>query len=244
MATDQTPISRRCFLEPELVTIPGAWFLMGSESGQDNERPVHTVWVDTFLLAKRQVTNAEYALFLNDTGSAQPACWTDPDFNHPQQPVVAVSWFDAAYYCEWLSDACGNLYRLPSEAEWEYAARGGLQGKLFPWGDDPPQARPGYAERWQQGPERVGLSSPNAFGLYEMCENVHEWCSDWFDPGYYRQSPDHNPPGPAAGTRKSSRGGSWRHHVKISRCAARSSIPPEFQYADYGFRVACHSSRG
>jgi formylglycine-generating enzyme required for sulfatase activity len=74
-----------------------------------------------------------------------------------------------------------------------------------------------------------------------MCENVHEWCSDWFDARYYAQSPDRNPRGPESGTRRASRGGSWRHHIKISRCAARSSIPPEFQYADYGFRVACET---
>ncbi len=87
------------------------------------------------------------------------------------------------------------------------------------------------------GPERVKQSEPNAYGLFEMCENVHEWCSDWFQADYYRISPEKNPQGPAEGNRKASRGGSWRHQIKISRCSARSSIPPEFQYADYGFRV-------
>jgi formylglycine-generating enzyme required for sulfatase activity len=153
--------------------------------------------------------------------------------------VVAVSWFEAVSYCEWLASVSGHPYRLPSEAEWEYAARGGLENRLFPWGDEAPQSRPRYAELWHKGPESVGRSLPNSFGLYEMCENVHEWCSDWFDPGYYAQSPDRDPRGPGTGTRKASRGGSWRHHIKISRCAARSSIPPEFQYADYGFRLAC-----
>jgi len=74
-----------------------------------------------------------------------------------------------------------------------------------------------------------------------MCENVHEWCSDWYDPRYYDYSPVDNPPGPESGTRRASRGGAWRHHIKIARCAARSSIPPEFRYADYGFRVAVGS---
>jgi formylglycine-generating enzyme required for sulfatase activity len=227
------------FREPDLIALPAGEFLMGCETGQENERPVHRVRVDAFALAKCQVSNAEYALFLSDTDSAAPPFWTDADFDNPEQPVVGVSWFEAARYCEWLSSASGNSYRLPTEAEWEYAARGGLEGKLFPWGDEAPQSRPGYAELWQKGPEPVGRSLPNEFGLCEMCEDVHEWCSDWFDPAYYAHSPDSNPRGPQTGTRKVSRGGSWRHHIKISRCAARSSIPPEFQYADYGFRVAC-----
>jgi formylglycine-generating enzyme required for sulfatase activity len=233
----------REFVEPDLIALSGGEFLMGCESGQDNERPVHRVLVDAFALAKFQTTNAEYGLFLKDTGWGRPPAWADPDFNHPQQPVVAVSWFDAMRYCEWLSDISARRYRLPSEAEWEFAARGGLEGKLFPWGDEPPQSRAGYATAWKRGPEPVGRSLPNGLGLFEMCENVHEWCSDWFDAGYYAESPARNPRGPQSGTRKASRGGSWRHHIKISRCAARSSIPPELQYADYGFRIASDSSR-
>ena len=90
--------------------------------------------------------------------------------------------------------------------------------------------------RWRDGPEPVGQGEPNGYGLFDMCENVHEWCSDWYDPAYYAVSPAENPQGPAHGTRRASRGGAWRHHIKFSRCAARSSIPPEFRYADYGFR--------
>jgi len=84
----------------------------------------------------------------------------------------------------------------------------------------------------------VMLGEPNPYGLYDICQNVHEWCSDWYDPGYYAVSPVDNPRGPAHGKRRASRGGAWRHHIKVARCAARSSIPPEFRYADYGFRVA------
>jgi sulfatase modifying factor 1 len=212
---------------------------MGSDTGQDVERPIHRVHVDAFSLAATQVTNAEYSLFLEETNHPAPPLFTDPNFNDPEQPVVGVSWFDAVAYCEWLTQTTGKSFRLPTEAEWEYAARGGLESALFPWGDDLPQSRPRYAERWQNGPERVRQSPPNAFGLFEMCENVHEWCSDWFQPDYYSISPDDNPRGPESGERRSSRGGSWRHHIKISRCSARSSIPPEFKYADYGFRLAC-----
>ncbi|HXY10648.1 MAG TPA: SUMF1/EgtB/PvdO family nonheme iron enzyme [Terriglobales bacterium] len=223
---------------PGWALIPSGWFAMGSDTGQDNERPRHQVWVNAFYLAARQVTNGEYAIFLDASGATPPPMWHDPSFLGPSQPVVAVSWFDAVLYCEWLSRSTGRRCRLPTEAEWERAARGGMEDKLFPWGDDPPQSRPGYGSRWQSGPEPVGQSPPNAFGLYDICENVHEWCSDWYQADYYRISPERNPPGPESGSRRSSRGGSWRHHIKIARCAARSSIPPDFRYADYGFRVA------
>jgi formylglycine-generating enzyme required for sulfatase activity len=98
---------------------------------------------------------------------------------------------------------------------------------------------PDYEKRWKKGPEPVAQYAANAFGLYDICENVHEWCSDWYKAGYYAESPERNPTGPDRGDRRASRGGSWRHHIKAARCASRSSIPPEFHYADYGFRVAC-----
>lgn len=229
-------------LHAPLVLIKGAWFLMGSEDGADNERPVHRVWVDSFELGAWQVTNGEYAAFLQSTGHARPPCWEDPQFNDPDQPVVAVSWFEAVNYCQWLSSATGRHFRLPTEAEWECAARGEADRKLYPWGDDPPQSCPDYDTRWQSGPEPVACGAPNGFGLYDICENVHEWCSDWYRADYYSVSPDRNPRGPEAGSRRVSRGGSWRHQIKISRCAARSSIPPDFRYTDYGFRIACRQS--
>jgi sulfatase modifying factor 1 len=226
-------------IEPHLVAIPEGWFLMGSESGQDCERPIHRVWIDTFLFAATQVTNAEYDRFLRETGSQPPPFWLDQNFSLPQQPVTGVSWFDADRYCKWLASQTGRTYRLPSEAEWERAARGELEQNNFPWGNEPPLSLPDYASRWLTGPEPVARYSPNAFGLFNVCDNVHEWCGDWYDADYYAVSPERNPQGPDHGKRRASRGGSWRHHLKVSRCSARSSIPPEFQYADYGFRVAC-----
>lgn len=225
---------------PKLALIPAGWFLMGSDAGQENERPLHRVWIDAFYFAQCQVTNAEYAVFRAATGNPAPPLWNDGRFNRPEQPVVAVSWFEAIQYCEWLSTYTGRSYRLPTEAEWERAARGGVDGKLFPWGDEPPQSLPNYQQRWQTSPEPVACFDPNPFGLYDICANVHEWCADWFQSDYYAVSPERNPCGPEAGERRVSRGGSWRHHVKVARCAARSSIPPGFHYADYGFRVACN----
>jgi formylglycine-generating enzyme required for sulfatase activity len=218
------------------VSIAGGWFLMGSEDGAENERPIHRVWVDPFALGRFQVTNAEYATFLKASGHPEPPCWTDPALSDPNQPVVAVTWNDAASYCGWLGRVTDRRYRLPTEAEWEFAARGGAEGRRYPWGDAEldRHRRGGPAA----GPDPVGRSTPNAYGLYDMCENVHEWCSDWFAADYYARSPARNPGGPQSGSRRVSRGGSWRHQIRFSRCAARSSIPPGLQYADYGFRIA------
>ena len=226
------------FTEPAMVRIPAQWFWMGCETGRDDEKPVHRVWVDSLELAAHQVTNAEYRCFLAATKVTPPPCWNDPNFNDPKMPVAAVSWHEATAYCDWLSKAANKFYRLPTEAEWECAARAGAEKSLYPWGDALPDSLPDYANRWKSGPEPVGLYAPNAYGLFNMGDNVHEWCVDWYDPAYYKESPERNPRGPANGVRKASRGGSWRHHIKVSRNAARSSIPPEFQYADYGFRIA------
>ncbi|HEX4544947.1 MAG TPA: SUMF1/EgtB/PvdO family nonheme iron enzyme [Candidatus Acidoferrum sp.] len=238
MASSSFGEAQAGIIEPEMVGIPEGWFWMGSESGRDDEKPAHRVWVDAFELAAYQVTNAEYGCFLAAANAAAPRCWADANFNHPKMPVVAVSWFEAVAYCDWLSKAAGRTYRLPTEAEWERAARGGADGLAYPWGDAPPEMIPDYAKRWKTGPEPVGLYAANAYGLYNLGDNVHEWCADWYDDGYYRGSPERNPRGPDGGSRRASRGGSWRHHIKVTRAAARSSIPPEFKYADYGFRMA------
>jgi len=227
--------------EPPWIAIPAGEFLMGSDAGQDEERPVHRVFVDGFEMGVYQVRNRDFAPFLKAAGRPAPPLWSDPNFSDPDQPVVAVSWFEATQYCEWLSANRARAYRLPTEAEWERAARGGREGCAYPWGDAVPQQWPEYIERWGgkvNGPFVAGKGSPNGYGLYDICENVHEWCADWFGSAYYSRSPERNPLGPDSGDRRASRGGSWRHQIKASRCAARSSIPPNFRYADYGFRVA------
>lgn len=228
---------------PGRVRIAAATFIMGSGTGPENERPAHRVDIDSFEIGLAPVTNAEYAAFVEASGHPAPPHWNEPGFDDPAHPVVAVSWLDAVAYCNWQSQVRGEPIRLPSEAEWEYAARGGIEQALYPWGDEPPQTRPGYATRWLHGPERVAQQAPNAFGVFDLCENVHEWCSDWYAADFYSRSPERNPRGPETGTRRASRGGSWRHQIKISRCAARSSLPPEMRYADYGFRIACDSRK-
>lgn len=224
---------------PEMLHIPQGEFLMGRENGPDNEKPVHRVWVDKFMIGKFPVTNREYLTYVEQNGATEPPFWREEMFSDLDKPVVGISWFDAADYCGWLSDKTGYLFRLPTEAEWERAARGGKEGKLYPWGDQPPSERPypGY-DMDKGGPQRVGVDEANGFGLYDMSGGVHEWCGDFYDPAYYPSSPEHNPRGPSSGQRRVSRGGSWRHRVKFSRCAARSSLIPAFKYADYGFRLA------
>jgi formylglycine-generating enzyme required for sulfatase activity len=224
---------------PDMVLIAAGDFLMGSEEGMDNEKPVHRVWVEGFMMGKFPVTNKEYKCFVDKTGAVAPPFWSEKTFAHAEKPVVGVNWHDAVAYCVWLSRRSGKKLRLPTEAEWERAARGGIEGRKYPWGDELPSehASPGY-DLESGGPERVGLHEPNGFGLYDMCASVHEWCNDFYDPNYYWMSPDRNPPGASSGQRMVSRGGSWRHRIKFSRCAARSSLNPALRYADYGFRLA------
>src|SRR5262249_43055809 len=155
--SSQTAWQSKSFAEPQLVSIPAGWFLMGCAEGRDDEKPVHRVWVDAFEIAICQVTRAEYVRYLAETESTPPPFWEDVAFSHPQQPVVGPSWHDAIAFCDWLNAVSGSRYRLPTEAEWERAARGGSQDKLYPWGDAPPESLPNYAARWMTGPEPVGL---------------------------------------------------------------------------------------
>jgi len=210
------------------VELPTGTFLMGSNERPD-ELPVRRVSVEAFAVALVPVTNADYAHFLEATGHEPPGFWDDPRFTERSSPVVGVSWFDAVAYCEWLSGLLGRACRLPTEAEREYATRGGVPDVLYPWGDEP----------WSEGvhvfgaaggdrPHPVGTSAPNGYGIYHLADNVHEWCQEWYGP--------YDAP-PTEGVRRASRGGSWRHRIKVSRIAARSALAPDRRYNDYGMRV-------
>ncbi len=216
--------------------IPAGVFLMGSEEGPEDERPVHRVYLDAFELAVYPVTVREYDEFLRLTGHAFPREWrgSSGDVN---LPVVGVSWLDCIEYCRWRTQK-GDPVRLPTEAEWERAARGGIDGQRYPWGNEIPSWIPGSGRGPLAGPWPIDLGEPNGFGLCGIAANIHEWCADWYASDYYAISPESNPAGPPHGVRRASRGGSWRHAVTISRCAARSRIDPSFRYTDYGFRVA------
>ena len=223
------------FVEPTMVVIPEGEFLMGSEDGAANESPVHRVWVDSFALGTLPITNKEYSVFIQASGRRPPPFWDSPKFRHPDQPVAGPSWYDAIAYCEWIQDLTAKPFRLPTEAEREKAARGGLEGQEYPWGNELPSDFLG-GRNTSLAP--VGTEGPNGYGLYNMSEGVHEWCSDAYDAGYYKISPSRNPKGPAQSSRRVARGGSWRHRVRFARCAARSSLAPEKQFSDFGFRCA------
>ncbi len=218
------------------MQIPAGWFLMGSDEGPDDERPVHRVWVDAFELAVYPVTCAQYQDFLRATHHEAPRDWLSGSPT-ADLPVVGVSWLDCAAYCRWRATR-REAVRLPTEAEWERAARGGLVAKRYPWGDGIPGWIPDGGRGPLPGPWPVTLGEPNGFGLFGIAANIHEWCADWYASDFYSLAPEHNPDGPSNGTRRASRGGSWRHAVTISRCATRSRIDPSFRYTDYGFRVA------
>ncbi len=221
----------------EFVTIPRGWFRMGSDDGQTAERPVHRVWIDAFKLAVHPVTRLEYATFLAETAHDPPRAWNNPVFRRPDQPVVGVSWHDAQAYCAWRT-RCDAPVRLPTEAEWERAARGGAEGQRYPWGDEIPAWVPNNGSGPLDGPWPVTLGIPNGFGLYGIAGNIHEWCSNWHGRDFYAESPASNPTGPQEGRRRASRGGAWRHALTMNRTAARSSLDPSFRYTDYGFRLA------
>ena len=219
------------------VPIPGGWFDMGSDNGQADERPVHRVWVDAFEMAIHPVTRREYAEFIRATGRDAPRDWDSPAFGDPSQPVVGVSWNDSLVYCLWRSSS-GDPVRLPSEAEWERAARGRRTKGEYAWGDTIPSWIPKEGLGPLDGPWPVDLGEPNDFGLHGIGANIHEWCADWHSRTFYSESPSRNPAGPPSSVRRASRGGSWRHAVTISRNAARSKLDPTYRYTDYGFRLA------
>jgi formylglycine-generating enzyme required for sulfatase activity len=209
----------------EFVRVPAGRFTMGWDAGAPAERPPHVVWVDAFAIAVTPATNADYARYRAAAGTPAPPFADRPGFGDPLQPVVGLAWEEAAAFAAWM-DA-----RLPTEAEWERAARGGIDGARYPWGDTRPDVP-------VPALPRVGATPTNAFGLTDLSGVCHEWCADWFAEDYYGRSPAENPRGPDAGTRRVSRGGAWRHADPWSAVAHRSSLPPHLRYSDYGVRLA------
>ncbi len=269
-------------MEPELiglkdfVLVKGGCFKMGDlwGDGDDSERPVHEVCVDDFYISKYEVTVGEFREFVEDTGYVTEAergkgCsawtgsgfgrskefyWNNPGFSQTDRhPVVCVSWKDVQAFIEWKREKTGLPFRLPTEAEWEYAARSG--GKREKWaGTNSKGELQRYANfcdsncdlKWKVRDQDdgyrftapVGSFEPNEIGLYDMTGNVWEWVQDWYDENYYRHSPRNNPSGPSMGSRRVLRGGAWFFSPYVfTSNSSRVGIKPYLMDCIMGFRL-------
>jgi sulfatase modifying factor 1 len=264
----------------DMARIPAGTFRMGTTGGPGHETPVHDVEIEAFFIDRTEVTVGAFASFVAATAyrteaerigwsgvfdpaqhkwvAVDGATWHRPDGPHrpaaaDDEPVTQVSWNDAQAYATWAGK------RLPTEAEWEYAARGGVEQAPYVWGDElRPGGRP--AANWWQGPfpdrdtgedgytsrAPVGRFAANGFNLVDVTGNVWEWCADWFDPGYYARSPRRSPRGPDSGSERVLRGGSWlcsENYCSNYRPGARSQATPDSGLNNTGFRLAMDASR-
>lgn len=197
---------------------------------RETEGSARTVAIAPFLIGRTPVTNRDYAAFLPTGRAEAPPWWGKPCFCSPLQPVVGVTWDEAMSFCAWLAETAGGRWRLPTEAEWEFAACGGLIAPRTAWGETLPPGE--VPEGPLDGPWETGRGTPNGNGLLDMGTIVHEWCLNWSEP-------DSSPAAehPVSPRRRASRGGSWRHKTRWSSPSARSSLPPDYRYSDFGFRV-------
>lgn len=264
-------------LPADMVLIPAGSFMMGSDEGEADEKPVHEVYIDAFYLDKYEVTVAQFKKFVEAAGyktDAEKEGWSwkwngkewekvkGVNWRHDAEgkiigsdrmnhPVIHVSWNDAKAFAQWAGK------RLPTEAEWEYAARCGSKGYKYSWGNGNPVGKKGgnvadeSAKRvfkdwviWEGYDDGyvftapVGSFEPNDFGLYDMTGNVWEWCEDWYDENYYKNSPSRNPKGSTSGTYRVLRGGSWGNVPLVVRCADRNWVIPTYRDGVVGFRCA------
>ena len=230
-AQDKTPSN--------MVFIPEGYFQMGTSSGNDDEKPMHFVYTSSYYIDKYEVSNKDYQAFMDATGHPAPSFWDDPRFNDLEQPVVGVSWHDAMSYAKWKN------HRLPTEAEWEKAARGN-DGRLWPWGRKFDKGfffffvnifgqNDNYAHT---APVNYYHSGVSPFGLYNTAGNVWEWCLDWYDENYYRNSPEINPEGPQGPLKmKVLRGGSWVNSIEGVKVVKRARNYSHIKNEIYGFRT-------
>jgi len=225
-----------------MVLVPGGWFTMGSGDPDQTDEPPHRVYISPFFLDTCEVTQEAYTQAMG----SNPSKWEGQ-----RHPVEQIRWAQAAAYCNarsrledltpaydpktWQCDFDTDGYRLPTEAEWEYAARAATTTRYF-YGDDP--ARLGqyawFRKNETRGPRPVGRKQPNPWGLYDMYGNVWEWCNDFYDEDYYRQSPEKDPRGPPAGKTRVLRGGCWNSRPDLCRSSYRNDEDPGYTDTCFG----------
>ncbi len=233
----------------DMVYVPAGAFIMGSDPDVDpmtdalDELPQHKVFLGAYFMDKYEVSNADYTKFVEATGHRNSIFWNNPKFNHPDQPVVGVTWGDAAAYAEWVGK------RLPTEAEWEKAARG-TDGRIWPWGNefDPTKCNFDDDGKFDGHLDGFAMAAPvksfeqgeSPYGARNMVGNVAEWVADWFDAEYYAVSPAENPKGPPTSGmgKKSWRGASWFAGSEQMRCAFREYDDIVASGQILGFRCA------
>jgi formylglycine-generating enzyme required for sulfatase activity len=241
-------------LKPEMLLVEGGTFRMGNDySSSSDERPEHKVTLSSFYMSKYEITIAQYNRFCRVTGKKEPK-------GEPEQAVVNVNWYDAVMYCNWLSttqnldkaysitrdsnrfvvefDQSANGFRLPTEAEWEYAAKGGNKSKFYAYsGSNVPDEVAWFITNASNKQRPVGEKKPNELGLYDMTGNVMEWCFDWYDENYYQSSPEDNPTGPESGIDKVCRGGNYMCRPDVLRNTKRFYLDPTSEDGLAGIRL-------
>jgi formylglycine-generating enzyme required for sulfatase activity len=215
--------------EGQMVFVQGGSFMMGSNDGSGNEKPEHQVTLSNFYIGKFQVTQVQWKAIMGDN----PSYYKGDDL-----PVESVSWYDVQEFIKKMKEKTGRIYRLPTEAEWEYAAQGGQNSKGYKYaGSDNLSEVAWYADNSGSKTHPVGQKKSNELGLYDMSGNVWEWCADWYGSDYYKNSPKNNPTGPVNGSNSVRRGGSWDGHAGICRVSRRSRYTPDLRGYRLGFRL-------
>lgn len=215
-------------LEPEMVLIQGGTFYMGSDNGINDELPIHKVSVSSFKMGKYEVSQAQWKAVMVTNPSKFKTC--------AACPVENVSWFDVQEYLKKLNKSTGKKYRLPTEAEYEYAVRGGIKSKNFMYsGSNSVESVSWYKDNSKGKTQPCGTKKPNELGIFDMSGNVREWCSDWYNNVYYAHSKTKNPTGSKSGTEKVCRGGSWSSIYEA--ITTRGEPKPDTRSDFLGFRI-------
>lgn len=217
-------------IQHNMIWVTGGRFVMGSDVSEADEKPAYEVTVDGYAISKYPVTQRQWLVLMGNNPSEFQGC--------DQCPVDKVSWNDVQRFIEILNELTGKRYSLPTEAEWEYAAKGGKEWKQYRYsGSDDIDEAGWYAGNSGRHPHPVGEKKPNSIGLYDMSGNVWEWCLDWYNKNYYEQNESNNPIGPHSGSGRVRRGGSWFTQAINCKVTTRNSVKQDYTDDIGGFRL-------